>query len=455
MTHFLRYSLVIFLSVFCISAFAQTDNSIREVYKTKKKDTVEGICQMYGITINELIDANPEMQKPKFRMKKNLKLNIPYAKVEEDFAATKKETQPVRIMKTYPGQTVKVGVMLPFKDKTDGKRMVEYYRGFLIACDSLRHNGQNIDIQTWDITSTTNCDSLLEKDNADNCDIIFAQPTADTEKQVSDFCSRNKIKLVIPFNIKNTTPTTSPFTYQVYESWQLQNANAINLFMGLFPQAQPIIVKCDGENERKQAFVDELKKRFTGGGLKYRTCDLGCNDDIFAGLFSPTQTNVIVLTNVNSEQTFKSLFAKLEAVKEAKPNVKIAVYGYVDFLIYENSFRARYHKFNTYVPTVFYYNNSQSRVKSFETKYKEWFKTELMNSYLPRLGFTGYDHAAFFLKGMDKMGSDFDGKTGQVDYEPMQTPLRFVQNSEGDIFQNKAFQVVHYDTDNSIEILSE
>lgn len=451
MTHFLRYSLLIFLSVFCIEAFAQTENAIREVYKTKRKDTVEGICQMYGITIVDLVDANPQMLSPKFRMKRNLKLNIPYPKKVVEEVVVEKE--PVRIMKTYPGQNLKVGVMLPFTHSTDGKRMVEYYRGFLMACDSLKRTGVNIDVQAWDITKQGNCDSILVAEGADNCDIIFAQPTMEYESQISRFCQNNKIKLVIPFSIKNGTPTSSPYTYQVYESWMMQNADAINLFMGLFPDSQPIFVKCEGENERKQAFFDGLKEKLSESGIKYRTCDLACNNDVFTNLFSPTKRNVVILSNVSGEQTFKTLFAKLESVKAAKPNVATAVYGYVDFLIYEKSFRARYHKFNTYVPSVFYYNNSQSRVNTFENKYKEWFNTDMMTSYLPRLGFTGYDHASFFLGGLYQMGSDFEGVNGNSDYRPLQTPLRFVQNGSDGLYQNKAYQVVHYDTDNSIEIL--
>ena len=44
-------------------------------------------------------------------------------------------------------RALRVGVMLPLHDVNgDGRRMVEYYRGFLMACDSLKMEGISIDV---------------------------------------------------------------------------------------------------------------------------------------------------------------------------------------------------------------------------------------------------------------------------------------------------------------------
>ena len=50
------------------------------------------------------------------------------------------------------GGKVSVGVMLPLHDVNgDGKRMVEYYRGVLMACDSLRLMGISVDVHAWNV----------------------------------------------------------------------------------------------------------------------------------------------------------------------------------------------------------------------------------------------------------------------------------------------------------------
>ena len=50
----------------------------QELYKVKKKDTIYGIAKKYNITIDELISANPAMQKPDYTLHKGDQLLIPY-----------------------------------------------------------------------------------------------------------------------------------------------------------------------------------------------------------------------------------------------------------------------------------------------------------------------------------------------------------------------------------------
>ncbi|UKK73944.1 LysM peptidoglycan-binding domain-containing protein [Segatella bryantii] len=48
--------------IFSSGLMAQTTNW-REVYKVKKKDTIYGIANQFGISIPDLVKANPEMAK--------------------------------------------------------------------------------------------------------------------------------------------------------------------------------------------------------------------------------------------------------------------------------------------------------------------------------------------------------------------------------------------------------
>ena len=71
MKRLLRYFLallVLFCTCDCI--IAQTKSNIREMHKVKKKETIFGIARDNGLTIQELIDANPEMNTPGYELKK-------------------------------------------------------------------------------------------------------------------------------------------------------------------------------------------------------------------------------------------------------------------------------------------------------------------------------------------------------------------------------------------------
>ena len=82
MTRLLRYfSLFVMLFVAVGVVSAQEDESIRGLHKVKRKETIFGISRMYDLSIDELIEANPEMKEPGYELKKGTMLKIPYAKV--------------------------------------------------------------------------------------------------------------------------------------------------------------------------------------------------------------------------------------------------------------------------------------------------------------------------------------------------------------------------------------
>ena len=96
----------------------------REMHKVKKKETIFGIARKYGITVTELIKANPEMNQPGYELKKDDYIYIP-------FPSDHKENPQAQTPSTHvAAKAVNVGIVLPLHNVDgDGKRMTEYYRG--------------------------------------------------------------------------------------------------------------------------------------------------------------------------------------------------------------------------------------------------------------------------------------------------------------------------------------
>ena len=57
----LRYLLMLFAVFVCTTVMAQ-NLKWRDMYQVKKKDTIFGIAKNFGLTVEELINANPEMK---------------------------------------------------------------------------------------------------------------------------------------------------------------------------------------------------------------------------------------------------------------------------------------------------------------------------------------------------------------------------------------------------------
>ena len=63
---------------------------------------------------------------------------------------------------------VRVGIMLPLHNVDgDGNRMVEFYRGLLLAVDDLKKEGISVDIHAWNVNIDADIRQTLTKEGAD------------------------------------------------------------------------------------------------------------------------------------------------------------------------------------------------------------------------------------------------------------------------------------------------
>lgn len=446
MRHFLRYYIAIIAAFFTIQAFSQTV-IYKTIYEAKKKDTLYGIAKNFDITIEELIRANPQMKASDYKLKKGEKVFIPQRKDEP-------KPQPVQKRpKTQPGQTIRIGVMLPLHDVDgDGKRMVEYYRGILMACDSLRFKGINTDIRSWNVSIDSDIRLALLDDNAKNLDLIFGPLYTKQVKSVADFCNTNNIKLVIPFSTSANDVQTNPQVYQVYQDGNELNNRAIGAFMGKFKDYNTILIDCNDTTSNKGNFTFGVRRQLDAKGIKYQITNLNSSEAQFQKAFSTQKKNIVIL-NTGRSPELNLAFRKLNELKIANPSIDVSMFGYNEWLQYEGVYRQLYHKYNVFIPSTYYYYKGLSRVAALENNYKKWFGVDTQDRYIPRFALTGYDHAMFFVRGLYDKGSAFEGTANESTYKPLQSPLLFRRTSENGGMQNHAFQLVHYNANGVIETI--
>ena len=446
----IRLFLCLCALVFAAAVSAQT-MKYQDLYKVKKKDTIYGIAKKYNITIDQLISANPDMQKPDYTLHKGDQLVIP-APVTTTPQPVQSTQQPATPAVKKSSSAVRIGVMLPLHNVDgDGQRMVEYYRGILMACDSLKAQGISTDVKAWNVPIDANVQQTLADNNAKDCDIIFGPLYTKQVKSMGDFCRRNNIKLVIPFSISGNDVASNDHIMQVYQSPQLQNELAVNAFVERFKGCHAVIVDCNDTTSRKGMFTSALRKRMEVVGIGYSITNLKSSEAMFAKAFDASKQNVVVLNTGRSPELNVTL-AKLNGLKVTAPAMRISLFGYTEWLMYTKVYLEYYHRYDTYIPTSFYYNPLASRTANLERSYRRWFKSD-MRQALPRFAITGYDHAQFFIRGLHKYGGKFTGTSQQSTYTPLQTPLKF-KFVQGGGMQNSAFMLIHYKTNHTMESIS-
>ena len=466
MTRVFRYFMLfvmLFITVGIVSA--QESESIRGLHKVKRKETIFGISRMYELTIEELLNANPAMKEPGYELKKGTVLKIPFPSnaanssqpVQSESAVQQSQTANTSQIASAKGsddltkRPIRLGVMLPLHDVNgDGKRMVEYYRGILMACDSLKTLGISVDVYAWNASEDGDIHQIMAKKEAQNCDIIFGPLYSKQMEAMSFFVDRHDIQLVIPFSINAPQLTTNRHIFQVWQSPNDQNEAIITNFISRFKNSHPVFIDCNDSTSRKGVFTAALRRQLEQRNISYSLTNLKSGEENFAKAFSRTQPNVVILNSSRSPELGVA-FSKINGLKAVNPELDITMFGYTEWLMYTRTHLDNFYKYNAYIPSVFYYNPLSTATQRLQQKYRWNFHADMQNT-LPRFALTGFDHAYFFIRGLHKYGRTFNGAAGMFGYPPVQTPLEFERYGNGGL-RNKAMLFVHYTPEHRVETI--
>ena len=460
MRSYLKYLLLVFAVTFSFTVMAQSVQW-RDQHKVKRRETVFGIAKEYGISIQQLIDANPVMKQTGYELKKGDLIFVPFAK-EGDFnpdgTVATKDSRKVTSKatdnnKVKPVNAIRVGVMLPLHNQDgDGKRMIEYYRGILLALNQLKSEGITTEVHAWNVPKGSDIRVTLTDKNAPNLDIIFGPLYSDQVKPLADFCRNNNIKLVIPFSITGNEVETNPNIFQVYQTEETLNNKAIACFLERFQKSHhPVFINCNDANSQVGVFTSSLRKQLDLQKIKYDLTSTSSSSADFTKHFDASRPNVVVVNSEKSPQ-LNEVFAKLAQLKKARPGIAISLYGYSQWFVYQDYDLDYFFKYNTYIPTTYYYNKAADKTKELEALYQEQYNEPMAKQYIPRMAITGYDQAEFFVRGMKLHGKNFKGTASEVKYKPLQTRYNFVRVGQGG-YVNDNFQLVHFKTDQTMENL--
>lgn len=337
----MRYFLMIVGLTLSMGVFAQT-TKWRDIYTVKKKDTVFGIANKYGLSLPELMEANPEMKQEGYVLQKGATLFIPYEKdlkknqVKAGNAAGASATAatagtgalaPAKsaAAPAVVSNAVKIGVMLPLHDVDgDGKRMVEYYRGLLMACDELKQKGISTDVHAWNVPIDADIRTTLLQEGADKCNIIFGPLYTKQVAPLTGFCKTYGIKLVIPFSINGDDVERNKEIFQVYQSQETLNESTIQAFLKRFTNVHPIFVDCNDSTSRKGVFTYGLRKELEKRNINYSITNVNSSIDQFAKAFLPSKQNVVILNTGRSPQ-LTAVLNKLDEFDSKYPGAAISL----------------------------------------------------------------------------------------------------------------------------------
>lgn len=441
---------VLLLLVFCpILTFGQgTLSSLENMYSTMKGDTWESVAANYGISVSSLRAANPDISGKK--LKKNTLLIIPKAAPVPVQSVGTVQTislseEKVEAPERTSFRNLKVGVLLPFTDT----KMVEFYRGFLMAADSARKSGVNLDIYTWDCgSSVSQMEDLLPK--LTELDIIFGPASTYQIPLVAELCRELGIRLVLPFN-NGLTLQEYPLVYNASASNAVLYDVATNDLMGNYADKNYVVVRSDTPDNNGKMLCESLTQKLGRQNIPPRILELEGDDFAYETAFNQFRTNVILMDD-SSIRSLNILLARLKDFHQKHPNYHLSLVGFPEWQDETGRLLADFFTFDTYLISPYYYNVLDSRTKYFQRSYERNFRAMIAQGN-PRYAPYGFDLAFYFLQGLSSMGDTFERMQGNLLQEPYQNRFRFERESSGMSFSNRFVQFIHYTTENKIELI--
>ena len=439
-------------------ASTEPTSPCREMHKVKRKETIFSISRQYGISEKELIDANPELKNGK--LKKGSFLCIPHKRKATGFAdaaAEKKKQQSTVNAPTneelFAGnrkeakrmQTVNAALMLPFGlDAAGGQQtlMVEYYEGFLLAVDSLKRQGLNINLHVYDTGGkTASIAPLLEKAELKRMDIIFGPGHSEHVKALSEFAKKNDIRLVIPFTSKDSEVFNNPKVYQVNTPQSYLYAQVYKLFADNFGKYNVVFIEV-GDEKDKTEYIKGLKQELDNRAISHRTIPMPDTPEAVMAQLDSIRPNIVIPTS-GSNVALVRLLPILQLVNRTEGNsYELHLFGYPEWQKYYNDHLQAFYELDTYFYSSFYTNNLLDGARNFHSKYRTWYAKEMASTY-PKYGMLGFDTGYFFLKGLHRYGTQLEERVGSIDVTPVQTGFHFERVNNWGGFINKKVFFVH------------
>lgn len=270
-------------------------------YTVVSGDTVFGILNKFGISLDDLLSLNPNLSQ-------GLKTGM-VLKIKKLDAGYQKKS----------GDALNVVLMLPFGFDTNDTKYrtlsLDFLSGAKLAIERNVAKGQQLDIKVIDAGNEGSFKNSLSQINADNTDLIIGPFFKSSVLQVLDYVKGNKIPVVAPF--ANSEDLLKFDNLILVETNEMVYADRIVKEVKDVFSDQKIIIVADGDQEKAKYLKTNLEKELKSPNVVIvnSAADIQLDQNMMTGQSAPV---IAILATDNS--TIGEAFASriIELAKDEK-----------------------------------------------------------------------------------------------------------------------------------------
>lgn len=414
-------------------------------HEVKKKETLYSISQMYGITVDELIKANPSLKDSK--LKKGASICIPYTADELAAMQTvEEEEEEVVVKEPVP---VNVAIIMPFglgqeKKTKEHITMIDFYEGIMLAISELKRDGLVCHVMAYD---EEQIDSVLLLPGLKETNLIIGGKEQNNITKLINFSERQNISLVVPLSSATSLVNNTRNVYQVNQKMESATYNrAFDAFTSMHPYANYVFVNIEEQTD-KIDYVVRMKNFLNAENMSYHNINFKDMADI-TDLLAEGKENILIPTS-STKTAFDRLVKKLGELELDAFDINLL--GYPDWQAFADKEPEAFRRYGCMFFTSFYNNPNAAETYAFNQKFRATFGRDQYNTY-PHYGMLGYDIANFFIMNMYVEGEDFAPNIENLESQSLQNPMHFSHKNTWSGFVNNAMMFVRYNSDGTISV---
>jgi len=412
-------------------------------YVVKPKETLYSLSKMAGLSQEELIKMNPALANG---VEVGMILKMPSTALIPQEVQTKKEYTS---LSKKSNERKKLVLLLPFNiSKVEGDTInstamrlkkdkflnmtLDFYSGALMAIDSAKSIGINVDVKIFDsqeTKNTSNISSINHENKLESADAIIGPFYQNNVEKTAELLGKYNVPVISPLskdvgsaypNLYQTIPTNEALKTAMFDFMRSKDGN--------------IIAVVDKKKESVIQYIKENQKDVQFAALQPNG---SLSSESLKGLFVKNKTNYVVMETGNTGM-IKSTMA---AMMSAKANYKVQLVILepnetldTDEINFENLT-----KLNLMYPSINRENKS-SEALIFEKEYR------IDNKIYPSTFATrGFD-VTFDTMMRLSQDQSYQETADILATEQVNNKFEYYKKEDGG-FTNKGIYILYYDTD--------
>lgn len=446
------------------------------LHKVKKGESLYGISKRYGISIDDIVALNPSC---KNGLKAGATLKIPVREESHEDGSLAAVTEavahenddaiydtivPLRetadLTPVNPGivelettvaeprKKPSIVVMLPFMlgDENISRQSqlyTDFYKGLLIAADTLSNRGDSIRIIAYDTEGNAGrISALMADDDVKDASVIIAPDDVTQLEAIARQALDDETYVVNIFNIKDSLYLSNPVVLQANLPQARMYEKAVDALETLYDGYTPVfLTNTSGRNE-KESFVNYARQRYLDKGvapvdIAYEGALLASNLDVLA--------DSVRYVFIPSSGTLAEFNKFSHVLKNYIDGNDMAVFGYPDWTAFRGDALAMLHTLGATIYSRFYEDKDSLSSRNLNDAFMRWYGREMLEA-VPVYGILGFDLGNFLIKNIRNNDGTF--VPDAAPYSGAQSSFSFIRpdsDSDSSGFVNDEIYIIRYD----------